>query len=120
MTIHAIDASGGLTKDDFANIVDRIKKTATSKDSVILFDTDIRVVTHVCQIDNINPSMGCGGTLFQPVIDWAKDIGEKIILLYTDGYNADSLIDMNGVDVKMVHFGDHMISHHKDGIEWVA
>jgi predicted metal-dependent peptidase len=88
----AVDASGSVSDMEFKRFVTEahqiLKQLKPKKLSLIQFDAGIRSVD---QVDSAEALMrlkfhGRGGTLIQPVLDWANEHKPKLLLIFSDGY----------------------------------
>ena len=88
----AVDASGSVSDSDFQQFVSEthaiLKNQKPDQISLVQFDAGIRAVDEVRSTQdlmNVNFT-GRGGTLINPVMEWAEEHKPQALLVFTDGY----------------------------------
>lgn len=99
MRIYALDTSGGMTTQMIKAALADIKKTADPQDIVVGFDTRVHNPTRVQDIESF-VLQGGGGTLAQPVIDYAVSVGATGVIFYTDGWFNETKLDWKGIQYR--------------------
>lgn len=87
----AVDTSGSVSDEEFGVFVSEVasilRMQKPEKITLIQFDTQIKSVT---DIRNVQELMRCkftgrGGTLINPVLDWANENHPQALLIFSDG-----------------------------------
>ena len=88
----AIDTSGSVTQDEFDHFISEthclLKRQKPKKVHLLQFDTRIRAhneLTAVSDLGHVRFS-GRGGTLIQPVMDWAQQHKPQVLVVFSDGH----------------------------------
>jgi predicted metal-dependent peptidase len=88
----AVDTSGSVSDHEFNRFVTEthsiLRMMAPEKITVLQFDTEIKSITdvrNVRELMNITFT-GRGGTLINPVLEWANTNKPQLLLVFTDGY----------------------------------
>jgi predicted metal-dependent peptidase len=108
MRLFAIDVSGGITAETLEAVVSDIEKRGHPLDFVCTFTTEVMSETCVGSLRSQRLRSG-GGTLFQPVVDWADkhDCGQGELVIYSDGFMCDShVIDCKNLTIKVILIGE--------------
>lgn len=88
----AVDTSGSVSDHEFNRFVSEthsiLRMMKPDKITVIQFDTEIKSVSEVRNVRELmNISFtGRGGTLINPVLEWANKNKPQLLLVFSDGY----------------------------------
>jgi predicted metal-dependent peptidase len=109
----AIDISGSVSDHDFHVIITEIhsilRMLKPEKITVVQFDTEIK---HVNEVRNVKELMslqfhGRGGTLIEPVMDWAVENKPQALLVFSDGeFNLPEVKPKNTEVLWLIHNND--------------
>ena len=109
----AIDISGSVSDHDFSVFVSEIhsilRMMKPEKITVIQFDTQLQ---HVNEVRNVKELMalqfhGRGGTLIEPVMEWAKEKKPQLLLVFSDGeFNMPEDKPKNSEVLWLIHNND--------------
>lgn len=95
----AVDSSGSVSDEEFHQFVSEVnqilKTQKPEKITLIQFDTGVRSVDEVKSTSELMKVAftGRGGTLIEPVLQWAKEHKPQVLLVFSDGefrIHADS------------------------------
>lgn len=87
----AVDASGSVSDEDFHQFVSEIhqimKTLKPDRITLVQFDARLRSVDEVRGTTELMAVTftGRGGTLIEPVLEWAKESKPQVLLVFTDG-----------------------------------
>ena len=87
----AVDASGSVSDADFTQFISEtnciLKMMKPEKITLVQFDTEIKSVDEIRSIQELAKVTfsGRGGTMVEPVLDWAKENKPQLLLIFTDG-----------------------------------
>ena len=88
----AVDTSGSVSDHEFNRFVTEthsiLRMMKPEKITVIQFDTEIKSVSEVRNVRELMSIQftGRGGTLINPVLEWANKNKPQLLLVFTDGY----------------------------------
>ena len=88
----AVDTSGSVSDADFLRFISEthsiLKMMKPEKITVIQFDTELKSVDEVRNLNDLGQLSftGRGGTLIQPVLEWANEHRPQLLLVFTDGH----------------------------------
>lgn len=87
----AVDTSGSVSDADFKQFISEVhcilRMMKPEKLTLVQFDTEVKSVTEIRSLRELSQCTftGRGGTLVEPVFDWAKEAKPQLLLVFTDG-----------------------------------